>query len=162
MITDGSLVLRPKGDQHGRRGYPAGRAATMFDTNVTVVGTVLTEPVLRDTGRGVVTSFRVASNARRFDRATEQWVDGDRFLASVSCWRRLAETVAARVVTGDPVVLTGRIRTREYDVEGQRRTATEIEATAVGLDLARSRRERAPAGMAEENSSRALAATGAQ
>ncbi|MEU5851779.1 single-stranded DNA-binding protein [Saccharopolyspora shandongensis] len=110
----------------------------MFETQVTVVGYLITEPVVRETPNGNrVVSCRVAATSRRFDRDTGEWVDGDRFLATVSCWKRLADGVAAALGKGDPVVATGRLRTREYEAGGQWRTVVELEATAIGLDLAR-------------------------
>jgi single-strand DNA-binding protein len=56
----------------------------------------------------------------------------------VNCWRRLAEGVVASIKVGDPVVVHGRLYTREWTTEdGQRRTAYELEAVSVGHDLAR-------------------------
>ncbi|MBB5153105.1 single-stranded DNA-binding protein [Saccharopolyspora phatthalungensis] len=110
----------------------------MFETLVTVVGYVITEPVVRDTPNGNrVASFRVAATSRRFDRDAEEWVDGARFYATVNCWKRLADGVATALGKGDPVVATGRLRTREYERGGQWSTVVELEANAVGLDLAR-------------------------
>lgn len=109
----------------------------MFETNVAVVGNAITEPKVRDTSGGRVASFRVVSTARRFDKNAQQWVDGDKFFATVNCWRRLGEGVSGSVRKHDPVVVAGRVRTREYEVAGQWRTTVEIEAQSVGFDLAR-------------------------
>ena len=59
----------------------------MFDTYVTVVGTVLTRPdwKLLTKTNSVVASFRVASNSRRYDRNSEQWVDGPSLRIRVNC-----------------------------------------------------------------------------
>jgi single-strand DNA-binding protein len=112
----------------------------MNDTEITVVGTVLTMPELRQTEKtnAVVTSFRIISNSRRFDRQTGQWTDGPSFWVRVHCWRRLAEHVKASLVTGDPVIVRGRITTRAWESDqGDKRLAYELEATAVGHDLTR-------------------------
>jgi single-strand DNA-binding protein len=113
----------------------------MFDTHVTVVGTALNKPEKRITKNdSLVATFRVASRARRFDKEKEQWVDGSNFRVRVNCWRRLGEFVLGSIVTGDPVVVYGRIVTREWTTEqGEARLAYEIEAEAVGHDLARGR-----------------------
>jgi single-strand DNA-binding protein len=113
----------------------------MFDTHVTVVGTALNKPEKRITKNdSLVATFRVASRARRFDKEKEQWVDGSNFRVRVNCWRRLGEFVLDSIVTGDPVVVHGRIVTREWTTEqGEARLAYEIEAEAVGHDLARGR-----------------------
>lgn len=114
------------------------RTAAMFETTVAVTGNVVTDPEVRETSRGDrVVSFRVASTARRFDKSTETWVDGNRFFATVKCWRRLADGVGGTLRKSDPVVVSGRLRTREYESGGQWRSIVEIEASAVGLDLGR-------------------------
>ncbi len=115
----------------------------MFETPVTLVGNVLSSPKTRETPQGTkVVSFRMGSTARRFDRSAGQWVDGDRVYATVQCRRRLADGVSRSVFNHDPVVVTGRLRTREYEHDGQLRSVNEIDATGVGLDLARTARGR--------------------
>jgi single-strand DNA-binding protein len=110
----------------------------MFETTVTVVGKAITQPTLREvSGDRRVATFRVAARSRRFDSTNAEWCDGDQFLATVHCWRRLADSVPNAVDKGDAVVVAGRLRSHEYEVDGHRRSATEIDATAVGLDLAR-------------------------
>jgi single-strand DNA-binding protein len=110
----------------------------MNETMVTVVGNVVSDPTLRVTSGGAkVASFRLASTERRFDRGVGGWRDGDTIFWQVSCWRRAAENVADSLVKGQPVVVHGRLRERGYEVEGQRRTSLEIEASTVGHDLSR-------------------------
>jgi single-strand DNA-binding protein len=108
------------------------------ETLTTIVGNVISDLTPRRTAAGIrVVGFRMASNERRFDKATGEWVDGDRLYVSVTCWRKLAIGVAASLVKGDPVVVTGRLYTREYTYEGKQRSVTELEANAVGPDLSR-------------------------
>ena len=110
----------------------------MNETITTIVGNVVDEPNRRRLESGVsVTSFRVASTARRFDRATSHWTDGESLYLKVTCWRALAENVYRSFVKGDPVVITGRLFTRLYEVGESRRAAYELEATAAGFDLNR-------------------------
>ncbi len=92
----------------------------MFETNIVIVGNVLTAPEWRRTAKGtLVTNFRVASTARRLDRETGRWVDGDSLRVRVTCWRRLAEGVSASIAVGDPVVVVGRLFTRDWtDADG--------------------------------------------
>ncbi|MEU7906652.1 single-stranded DNA-binding protein [Actinoplanes sp. NPDC049118] len=114
----------------------------MFETNVVVVGNVLTAPEWRRTAstNALVANFRVASTARRMDRESGRWVDGNQFRVRVNCWRRLAEGVASSVTVGDPVVVAGRLFTRDWtDADGNLRTTYEMEAVSVGHDLARGR-----------------------
>lgn len=114
----------------------------MFDTYVTVVGNVLTAPEWRRTTQSgtLVANFKVASTARRLDRGSGRWVDGNSLRVRVNCWRKLAEGVAASVMVGDPVVVAGRLYTRDWtDDAGNHRTVYELEAVAVGHDLSRGR-----------------------
>ncbi|MGE5828739.1 MAG: single-stranded DNA-binding protein, partial [Micromonosporaceae bacterium] len=112
----------------------------MFDTYITVVGTVLTRPEWRRTTNTntLVASFRIASNSRRFDKGTESWVDGPSLRVRVNCWRRLAEGVAGSVIVGDPVIVHGRMFTRDWkNDKDELRTSYELEAITVGHDLSR-------------------------
>ena len=114
----------------------------MYDTPITIVGTVLTQPEKRYTNNTgtQVTSFRVVSNRRRFDKESGTWVDASSLRLRVNCWRRLAEGVADSVSVGDPVIVHGRIDTKDWKTEqGEARMAYEVDAFAVGHDLARGR-----------------------
>ncbi|BCB81938.1 hypothetical protein GCM10022251_51990 [Phytohabitans flavus] len=114
----------------------------MFDTYLTIIGNVMTAPEWRRTSqsRALVANFKVASTARRLHKESGQWVDGHSLRVRVSCWRRLAEGVASSVMVGDPVVVVGRLYTRDWtDTEGNARVAYEMEAVAVGHDLSRGR-----------------------
>ncbi len=53
----------------------------------------------------------------------------------MTCWRALADNVARSLVKGDPVIVRGRLYTRQFEHEGQRRMSIELEATAVGPNL---------------------------
>lgn len=112
----------------------------MFDTPVTVIGNVLTAPEWRRTsvtGAFVVT-FKVASTSRRYDKDRGQWVNGDTLRVRVACWRRLGENVSVSVQLGDPVVVYGRLYSRDWtDDQGARRTSYELDALSVGHDLSR-------------------------
>jgi single-strand DNA-binding protein len=110
----------------------------MRETPITITGNVVTAPSRRKTEAGhSVTSFRIASTERRFVKATGAWADGNSLFLSVTCWRDLADNVERCVVKGDPVVVTGHIYTREYELDGQRRASFEVTAEAVGLNLAK-------------------------
>ncbi|WP_083449333.1 single-stranded DNA-binding protein [Actinoplanes rectilineatus] len=129
----------------------------MFETNIAIVGNVLTTPEWRrtSTSNQLVTHFRVASTARRFDRETGRWVDGNSMRVRVTAWRRLAEGVASSIAIGDPVIVYGRIYTRDWvDDDNRNRVSYEVEAFSIGHDLGRGRgrffRNRAGAATAEE------------
>jgi single-strand DNA-binding protein len=112
----------------------------MYDTYVTIVGNVLTAPEWRRTKNtgSLVAHFKVASTARRLDRESGQWVDGNSLRVRVNCWRKLAEGVGSSLITGDPVIVVGRLYTRDWtDENNNRRIGYELEAVAVGHDLSR-------------------------
>lgn len=112
----------------------------MHDTYVTVTGNLVTKPERRrlESNGSTVVNFRIGSTSRRFDKATGSWVDGNSFFVKVSCWRGLADNAYQSLFKGDPVVVTGRLFTREYQGDdGAKRTAYELEAAAVGHNLAR-------------------------
>jgi single-strand DNA-binding protein len=79
----------------------------------------------------------MASTSRRYDTEQGRFVDSATLWVNVTCWRALAENVDHSVKKGQPVVVTGRIFCREYEVNETNRLAYELEATAVGHDLSR-------------------------
>jgi single-strand DNA-binding protein len=114
----------------------------MNDITFSVVGNVVNDVELRFTKSGEpVASFRVASGTRRFDRASQRWVDGDTHYFTVSCWRNLAHNVLQTLGKGMPVIVFGRLRSREVQRPCGEHTHTvryfDIEASSVGPDLAR-------------------------
>jgi single-strand DNA-binding protein len=111
----------------------------MNETMVTLVGHVATEPALRiTTGGARVTSFRLASTERRFDKGVNDWRDAYTTFFTVTTWRTMAENVCASVKKGQPVVVHGRLRDSSYESkDGQWRTVLEVEAFALGHDLSR-------------------------
>ncbi|MDT7764538.1 MAG: single-strand DNA-binding protein [Mycobacterium sp.] len=109
----------------------------MFETQITIVGNIVTKPDRRRVGEQELIKFRVASNSRR-RTADGNWEPGNSFFVTVNCWGRLVTGVGAALGKGDPVVVVGNIYTSEYeDKEGVRRSSVEVRATSVGPDLAR-------------------------
>ncbi|WP_158863835.1 single-stranded DNA-binding protein [Leifsonia sp. AG29] len=108
---------------------------------VTIRGFVATEPRHLVTEGGLpITSFRLVSTRRRFNRDTSSWEDADTNWYTVSSFRRLASNVAGCVSKGDPVVVSGRLCIREWTGE-QRGITAEIEADGIGHDLSWGRSE---------------------
>lgn len=108
------------------------------EVQVTVTGNVTQDVRHVRTEQGVpITTFRLASTRRQFDRSAGRWVDGETTFVNVTCWRALAEHVRASVSKGDPVVVIGRLRIRSWEREGYKGNAVEIDAYTVGHDLVR-------------------------
>ena len=107
----------------------------MTDT-IAISGFVATPPnPVTAAGDLKITSFRIASNQRRFDRGRDRWVDGETNWYTVTTFRQLALNVAASVMKGDRVVVTGRLKVRDWEAGEKSGTNVEIEADAVGHDL---------------------------
>jgi single-strand DNA-binding protein len=107
----------------------------MTDT-ITLIGFVATAPKHLITGEGLpITSFRLASTQRRFDRAQGRWSDGDTNWYTVTTFRQLAINTVGSVAKGDRVVVTGRLRIRAWEVGDRSGTNVDVEADAVGHDL---------------------------
>jgi single-strand DNA-binding protein len=107
----------------------------MTDT-ITLTGIVATIPRVVTTGDELaITSFRLASAQRRFDRNRNRWVDGETNWYTVTAFRQLATNAAGSVVRGDRVVVTGRLRIREWEAGERKGTTVEVEADAIGHDL---------------------------
>ncbi len=102
----------------------------------TVGGVIATEPKNIVTEDGLkITSFRLASQQRRYDRAQGKWVDADTNWFTVTAFRQLAENAQASLSKGDRVIVRGRLRMRDW-TSGERSGVTvEIEADAIGHDL---------------------------
>ena len=110
----------------------------MNDIITTVVGNAVTDVSLRTTSTGTsVASFRLASNSRRFDKATKSWVDQEPSYLSITAWAQLAENVALSVHKGQPIVVTGKLKVRQWQDGDKSGTVVEIDAQAIGHDLNR-------------------------
>jgi single stranded DNA-binding protein len=107
------------------------------DTQITVVGNLVSDPELRYTPTGVaVANFRVASTPRTFDRQANEWKDGDSLFLTCNVWRQAAENVAESLQRGMRVVVMGRLHQRSYETrEGEKRTVFEVEVDDVGPSL---------------------------
>lgn len=109
---------------------------------VTVTGFVGNDPRHNVTDAGLaITSFRLASTRRYFDRAKGEWADGETNWYSVAAFRQLAVNAAASVSKGDRVVVHGRLRVRPWETGEKSGTAIEIDADAIGHDLSWGRTE---------------------
>ena len=107
----------------------------MIDT-LSVSGIVATTPRHIVTSEGLaITSFRLASTQRRFDKGQAQWVDIDTNWCTVVAFRQLALNAQTSLNKGDRVVATGRVKVRNWESEDKSGTAIEIEADALGHDL---------------------------
>ncbi|TFD55191.1 single-stranded DNA-binding protein [Cryobacterium frigoriphilum] len=107
----------------------------MIDS-ITLTGIVATDPRHIVTTDGLaITTFRLASGQRRFDRATNSWVDAGTNWYTVSTFRLLARNVARSVQKGQHVMLTGRLRLRDWKSGDRSGMTIEVAAESLGHDL---------------------------
>jgi single-strand DNA-binding protein len=107
------------------------------DTQITIVGNLVADPELRFTPAGQpVATFRVASTPRFRDQASGEWKDGDSLFLTCNVWRQAAENVAESLQRGMRVIVSGRLKQRNYETkEGEKRTVFEVEVDDVGPSL---------------------------
>jgi len=109
----------------------------MNETTVAVVGNVATPPVFQEFPSGASARFRLAVTSRYLDREKNEWVDGHTNFFTVWARRQLATHVAASLTVGDPVLVQGRLKVRTEQRAEQNWLSADIEAVAIGHDLAR-------------------------
>ena len=124
-----------------------------FEINtVTVSGNLTREPELRnlDSGQSVC-SIRIAHNDRRKD-ASGEWTDVAQYF-DVTIWGGVGEYIAKNVSKGQKVVVSGRLKWREWGEQGSKRQAVDIAADSV-IPIARpggASGDRAPAATGEDD-----------
>ena len=103
---------------------------------LSVTGLVATTPRHLVTQDGLpITSFRLASSQRRFDRSQNRWIDGETNWFTVTAFRQLAINSSTSVNKGDRIVVAGKLRVRDWDNGERAGTSVEIEADSIGHDL---------------------------
>ncbi len=107
----------------------------MNDT-ITLRGFVASEVKSSTTTRGTSTaSFRLGTTERRYDRASNTWVDGNTNWYTVQSFRYLAGHVGCSVKKGQRVIVVGKLRLRQWEHEGRIYHVAEVDAESVGHDL---------------------------
>lgn len=106
------------------------------EIQLSVVGNLTAAPDLKVTKSGdSVVGFTVASTPRILDKSTNTWRDGDATFLRCTAWRDMAESVAQSLDKGARVIVTGRLRQRSYEKDGQTRSVLELEVDEIGPSL---------------------------
>ena len=104
--------------------------------NITVAGLIATTPRHLVTADGVaITSFRLATSSRRFDRSLSKWVDGETNWYTITALKQLAINAAGSLNKGERIMVQGVLRVRDWDKGERSGTSVELEAEAIGHDL---------------------------
>ncbi|WP_433574860.1 single-stranded DNA-binding protein [Nocardia brasiliensis] len=107
------------------------------DPIITVSGNLVAAPELRFTAAGTpVANFTVASTPRYFDRQSNDWKDGEALFMRCNAWRVLAENLAQSLARGSRVIVTGRLKQRNYETrDGEKRSIVELDVDDVGPSM---------------------------
>jgi single-strand DNA-binding protein len=103
-------------------------AATNIN-RVILTGNLTRDPELRSTGGGLaICSLRIATNTRRKDGQSGEWIDKPNYF-DVTIFGRQGENAAQYLSKGRPVAIDGRLEWREWqDQQGNNRQSVEIVA----------------------------------
>lgn len=94
------------------------------------MGNLTRDPELRTTPNGqTVCSFSLALN-RSYKGADGNWQEATDYV-DVVAWGPLGERVAQYVTKGRPVLVNGRLQSRQWEQEGQKRSKVEVNAQDV-------------------------------
>lgn len=97
-----------------------------------VVGRLTADPDLRFVPSGkAVANLNIAVNHRKKDQQGD-WHDSGTTFLRVSLWEHQAEQAAEHLRKGQLVQARGRIETREYEKDGEKRTSLELLVDDIG------------------------------
>src|SRR5580658_5488452 len=97
---------------------------------VTLMGNLTRDPELRQTPTGQnVTSFSLALN-RSYKDSNGEWQEATDYI-DIVCWGPLAERVAQYLSKGRRSLVQGRLQSRSWEQDGQKRSKVEVLATDV-------------------------------
>jgi len=97
---------------------------------VVLMGNLTRDPELRQTPNGQsVCSFSLALN-RSYKGSDGNWVESTDYV-DIVCWGPLGERVAQYLTKGRPCLVHGRLQSRSWEQEGQKRSKVEVNANDV-------------------------------
>jgi single-strand DNA-binding protein len=97
---------------------------------VTLMGNLTRDPELRQTPNGQnVTSFSLALN-RSYKDASGEWQEATDYI-DIVCWGPLAERVSQYLSKGRRCLVQGRLQSRSWEQDGQKRSKVEVLANDV-------------------------------
>jgi single-strand DNA-binding protein len=112
-------------------------ARSILMNELTIVGNVTADPILRKSGngRGII-RFDLAVNRRRFNRETNQYEDLPPVFHRVVAFGPVAENAAETLRKGLEVVVVGQTADDSYETEtGEKRRQVVVEAQVIAPSL---------------------------
>ena len=113
-----------------------------MSNNFQITGNLTADVDIKFTSGGdAVGSFTVADTPRKFNKQTNAWEDaGETLFVRCSIWREDAEA-AADLDKGQKVTVTGKLKSRSYEKDGQKRTVIEMDAESIAPHAKRAQRQ---------------------
>jgi single-strand DNA-binding protein len=112
----------------------------MTDARITLTGNIgRMDEIAAGQSGNLYLRFSVATTERVRDG--DAWKDGDTSWRQVTAFGNTAEMAKESLNVGDPVIVYGREKVRQYEVNGESRISVDIVADALGLDLSRAKRK---------------------
>lgn len=105
---------------------------------MTGIGRATADPELRFAGNGTaVCTVNLAFNSRRKNPSTQEWEDGDVFFVRATAFKELAESMAESLTRGTEVVVTGRLKTDQWEdrATGEKRSGVSLLLDGIGPSL---------------------------
>lgn len=108
-----------------------------MSATTTLIGNATEDIQLRFIQNGrAVANLTIAVNDRKFDKAKNEYVDGDVWFARCTIWGEMAEQAAQSISKGTRVIGHGRITERSFeDKDGNQRRSTEVTLDEIGPSL---------------------------
>lgn len=115
-------------------------------SSITIDGRATADAELKFSHSGqAILSFSLAENHRK--KVGDQWQDDGATFYRVSVFGKRAESLADAVKKGQPVLVTGRFRSREFEGrDGDKRLSLDVVADTVGLIPVGERRQQQSSG----------------
>jgi len=104
----------------------------MSINKVILVGNVGRDPEIRHLDKGVAVARFSLATTENYTSKTGEKVSNTEW-HNIVAWRGLAEVVEKYVKKGSQLYIEGRLRTRDYDKDGVKHYATEINADTMQL-----------------------------
>jgi single-strand DNA-binding protein len=97
---------------------------------------VVADPELRFTPSGkAVGNVRLVANSRKLNKDTDQWEDDKVVWLNGSIWDREAENMVESISKGDLVEVRGRLETREWEKDGEKRQSVEVKIDSISPSI---------------------------
>ena len=90
------------------------------------------DPEVRMVGENKVATFSLATTEKYKDSKTGEWKENTEW-HNIVCWRNTAEIADKYIKKGTQLFIEGKLRTRSWEKDGEKRYVTEIVADSIQL-----------------------------